>query len=125
MLIFGSVGDFLMKNLYRIEMRDLRIAGGILLAGLAFKNILAPKTKDDTEILSLSEEEQIKLGVIPMAFPMMVGPGSLATMLIVRSQAGAIDSSISLFLAFCIVGFVCFNDSFSPKGSIQKALKII
>ena len=50
-----------------------------------------------------------------MAFPMMVGPGSLATMLIVRSQAGAIDSSISLFLAFCIVGFIMFLGTFLER----------
>ena len=30
MLIFGFVGEFLMKNLYKIEMKELRIAGGFL-----------------------------------------------------------------------------------------------
>lgn len=117
MFLFGFIGDFLMKNLYKIEMRDLRIAGGFLLAGLAFKNILfsPKKNKDSDDILSLPPVEQIKQGVIPMAFPMMVGPGSLATMLIVRSQGGALGSSISLFLAFLVIGFILYLGTFLER----------
>lgn len=115
MLIFGLVGNFLMKNLYRIEMMDLRIAGGILLAGLAFKNILSPKKIKDSDMLSLTEDEQIKQGVIPMAFPMMVGPGSLATILIVRTQSGILDSTLSLILAFSVISFIMYLGTFLEK----------
>lgn len=115
MLIFGFVGEFLMQNLYKIEMKELRIAGGFLLAGLAFRNILSPPKARNNDMLSMTPEEQVKQGVIPMAFPMMVGPGSLATMLIVRSQSGVVQSSISLFLAFMIIGFILYIGTFLEK----------
>lgn len=116
MLIFGLVGEFLMKNLYRIEMKELRIAGGFLLAGLAFRNILfSPKKSKDNDLLSLTPEEQVKQGVIPMAFPMMVGPGSLATMLIVKSQTGVVQSTMSLILAFAVIGFIMYIGTFIEK----------
>lgn len=115
MLIFGFVGEFLMQNLYKIEMKELRIAGGFLLAGLAFRNILSPPKARNNDMLSMTPEEQVKQGVIPMAFPMMVGPGSLATMLIVRSQSGVVQSSISLFLAFVVIGFILYIGTFLEK----------
>lgn len=115
MLIFGFVGEFLMQNLYKIEMKELRIAGGFLLAGLAFRNILSPPKARNNDMLSMTPEEQVKQGVIPMAFPMMVGPGSLATMLIVRSQSGVVQSSISLFLAFIVIGFILYIGTFLEK----------
>ena len=116
MLIFGLVGEFLMKNLYKIEMKELRIAGGFLLAGLAFRNILfPPKKAKDNDMLSLTAEDQVKQGVIPMAFPMMVGPGSLATMLIVKSQTGVVQSTLSLIIAFSVIGFILYIGTFIEK----------
>ncbi len=116
MLIFGLVGEFLMKNLYKIEMKEFRIAGGFLLASLAFRNIVLPakKTKEN-EMRSLTPEEQVQQGIIPIAFPMIVGPGSLATMLIVKSQTGIIPCTISLFLAFVVVGFIMYLGTFIER----------
>ena len=92
-------------------MKELRIAGGFLLAGLAFRNILfPPKKAKDNDMLSLTPEDQVKQGVIPMAFPMMVGPGSLATMLIVKSQTGVVQSTLSL-----IIGFILYIGTFIEK----------
>lgn len=125
MFLFAFIGDFLMKNLYKIEMRDLRIAGGFLLSGLAFKNILSPKKNKESDILSLTTDEQVKQGVIPMAFPMMVGPGSLATMLIVRSQGGPLESTLSLILAFAVISFILYLGTFLERLLGQLVLYIL
>lgn len=116
MLIFGLVGEFLMKNLYKIELKEFRIAGGLLLASLAFRNIVLPAKKSkENELKTLTPEEQVQQGIIPMAFPMLVGPGSLATMLIVKSQTGIVQCTISLFLAFVVVSFIMYLGTFIEK----------
>ena len=116
MLIFGLVGEFLMKNLYKIELKEFRIAGGLLLASLAFRNIVLPAKKSkENELKTLTPEEQVQQGIIPMAFPMLVGPGSLATMLIVKSQASFVQCTISLFLAFVVVSFIMYLGTFIEK----------
>ncbi len=113
MLIFGLVGDFLMVNLYKIEMKDLRVGGGLLLSGLAFKNLLfPPRVKKNKET---SVEEEIKKGVVPMAFPMMVGPGSLAAMLIIKAHSGMVSSSLSLVITFVIIGLILSVGTYIEK----------
>jgi multiple antibiotic resistance protein len=103
-LSFGLIGHFLMSNFFKIEMKEVRIAGGILLVTVALKNILFQKkpkkvlTEDDG-----SEEDDIKLGITPMAFPMLVGPGSMATIMIIRQQSGVLVSVLSTIIVFSII----------------------
>ena len=90
-LFFGLLGDILMKYFFRVEMTEVRIAGGILLVVVALKNLLFTKNKakmykkDD----SIIDENEIQKKIIPMAFPIMVGPGTMATILIIRNEYGA------------------------------------
>ena len=103
--IFSLIGEFLMTNFYRINMNELRMAGGLILVLMAIKNLIFPVIKRQHEH-KLSPEEQIKQAVIPMAFPMMVGPGSLTTALIGRSEYGVVSNSMSIFTAFLLIFLV-------------------
>ena len=103
--IFSLIGEFLMTNFYRINMNELRMAGGLILVLMAVKNLIFPAIKRQHEH-KLSLEEQIKQAVIPMAFPMMVGPGSLTTALIGRSEYGVVSNSMSIFTAFLLIFLV-------------------
>ena len=51
----------------------------------------------------LTEEEEIKQGIIPMAFPMLVGPGSLAGVLLIRQDSGIISTVLSCFIVFLLI----------------------
>lgn len=104
-LFFGLLGDILMKYFFRVEMTEVRIAGGILLVVVALKNLLFTKNKakmykkDD----SLIDESEIQKKIIPMAFPIMVGPGTMATILIIRNEYGAWQVVGATFIAFSII----------------------
>ncbi len=50
-----------------------------------------------------------------MAFPMLVGPGSLAGVLLIRQEAGIISSTLS-----CVVVFVIIHLMFSVADIIEK-----
>lgn len=103
--IFSLFGEFLMINFYKINMNELKIAGGLILVLMAIKNLIFSSKKRKSEN-KLSPEEQIKQAVIPMAFPMMVGPGSLTTALIGRSEHGLLKNSFSIFIAFILIYLV-------------------
>lgn len=117
MAAFALVGSFMMHNFFRVEMKEVRIAGGIILVIVALKNLLFPKKnkKKDEPQEELTEEEEIKQGIIPMAFPMLVGPGSLAGVLLIRQEAGIISSTLS-----CVVVFVIIHLMFSAADIIEK-----
>jgi multiple antibiotic resistance protein len=117
MSIFALVGSFMMNNFFRVEMKEVRIAGGIILVVVALKNLLFPKKngKKTEPQEELSEEEEIKQGIIPMAFPMLVGPGSLAGVLLIRQEAGVISTTLS-----CVVVFFIIHLMFRSADIIEK-----
>lgn len=104
--IFSLFGEFLMTNFYRIDMNELKMAGGLILILMAIKNLIFSQNKRKRSENTISPEEQIKQAVIPMAFPMMVGPGSLTTALIGRSENGLFSNSLSILAAFILIYLV-------------------
>ena len=117
MAIFALVGSYMMNNFFRVEMKEVRIAGGIILVVVALKNLLFPKKhkKKSEPQEDLTEEEEIKQGIIPMAFPMLVGPGSLAGVLLIRQDAGIISTVSS-----CVIVFLLIHIMFSGADMIEK-----
>jgi len=117
MALFGVIGTFMMHNFFRVEMKEVRIAGGIILVIVALKNLLFPKKnkKKDEPQEELTEEEEIKQGLVPMAFPMLVGPGSLAGVLLIRQEAGVISSTLSCVVVFVIIHFMFCTADFIEK----------
>lgn len=120
MAIFAVIGTFIMHNFFKVEMKEVRIAGGIILVIVALKNLLFPKktnTNNIDNVDEVSEEEEIKHGIIPMAFPMMVGPGSLASVLLVRQEVGIVSALLS-----CVVVFFIIHLMFLAADTIEKIL---
>ena len=113
--LFSLVGEFLMINFYKIDMNELRMAGGLILVLMAVKNLIFPPMKKEREEAHISPEEQIKQAVIPMAFPMMVGPGSLTTALIGRSEYGVVYNSLSKLTAFAVIFMIFVIGNYLEK----------
>lgn len=113
--LFSLIGEFLMINFYKIDMNELRMAGGLILVLMAVKNLIFPPMKKEREEAHISPEEQIKQAVIPMAFPMMVGPGSLTTALIGRSEYGVVYNSLSILTAFAVIFMIFVIGNYLEK----------
>ena len=101
-LIFSLLGNFLMTKFYQIGMDELKMAGGLILIVIATKNIIMPGTEKDGDT-SCSESDQLKKAIIPMAFPMLVGPGVLTTVLITRAKYGMLVNIESIVVSFIII----------------------
>lgn len=105
-VLFGLVGDLMLKYLFKVEMTQIKVAGGLLLIIVAIKNLLAPrknKKKQEERQEDLSDEDELHKGIIPMAFPILVGPGSMATILIIKKESGVFMVILSAILAFVLI----------------------
>lgn len=74
---------FLGKLIFRalgITVPDFQMAGGIILLGLATKDLLGPAPA----AAALSED----FGVVPLGMPLIVGPGALTSLLIGMDAVG-------------------------------------
>ncbi|MGC8849144.1 MAG: MarC family protein [Candidatus Bathyarchaeia archaeon] len=93
LLAFALLGDQLLK-LFGISMESFMVAGGLLLAIISVK-ILVQGGWGERQV---SPED---VGAVPIAFPLLVGPGAITTtMLILKSSGLAVTvSAVSLVFA--------------------------
>ena len=108
-LAFLFSGPLFMNYIFRVSLDDLRVSGGLVLIIMAIKNLLFSTklaTQSFDSYQEANEKEILRQSLIPMAFPMLVGPGSLTTALIGRSENGLTSNSFSILVAFIIIYLV-------------------
>ena len=88
MLIFALIGDWLLTTL-GITLPAFKIAGGVLLFLIAIDMVFARQSGGRSATGREQEEARHKedISVFPLAFPLIAGPGALATVLLMVSEA--------------------------------------
>lgn len=97
LLFFGLLGEDLLRHL-GVSLSAFRIAGGILLFLIAIDMVFEKRTErreSRAEEVSASAAEDVS--VFPMAIPMIAGPGSIASvMLLVARSEGVTETLVVL-----------------------------
>ena len=104
LLVFALVGEALLKTL-GISLNAFRIAGGIMLFIIALEMVFEKRQerREDraTKIMETPEVEDVS--VFPMAMPMIAGPGSIATIMLLVSRAEGPGETATVFGALVLV----------------------
>ena len=87
----------------------------MILIVLAFKNLLFSKKKNKTELDTTTEEDAMKLGVTPLAFPMLVGPGTMSTVMILKQQDGLIVTTLGTIITFILIKILLMSGKYLEK----------
>ena len=90
LFVFALFGEALLKGL-GISLASFRIAGGIMLFLIALEMVFERRTqkREDRAAQAVASPEVEDVSVFPMAMPMIAGPGSIATvMLLMGRNAG-------------------------------------
>lgn len=99
-------GTIVMQYVFQIHVSELRIAGGIVLIVIAVYEIGFSRT-DQYET---TPDRVMQMGVVPMAVPLLVGPGSIVTGILILSRDGWLVALIAL-LANLVVAFFIVRSS--------------
>lgn len=102
-ILFLLVGPFIMTFLFKIDLNHLRIAGGFLLILVSTKGLLLPSHKEMQQHEGLSKSELLNQSIVPMAFPMLVGPGTLSTVVVLSEEKGLILTIFAVVAAFAFM----------------------
>ena len=89
LIIFALFGKGLLAAL-AIELNAFRIAGGMMLFLLALEMVFEKRTQrreERVEKVLHTPEPHEDISVFPMAMPMIAGPGSIATVMLLMSRA--------------------------------------
>ena len=104
LLVFALFGEELLAALH-IELNSFRIAGGIMLFLIAIDMVFEKRTERREEraqkIIDTPEIEDVS--VFPMAMPMIAGPGSIASVMLLMAQNDGLDRAGIILAALAAV----------------------
>ena len=107
LVAFLFVGDGLL-NLFSVDISSFAVAGSLVIFVLAVEMIFGiPIFKNDGPSGTAS--------IVPLVFPLIVGAGTLTTLLALRAEYHTINIIIALTLNIIIVYFVLKNVSLIEK----------
>ncbi len=94
LLFFALLGEDLLDAL-GISLSAFRIAGGIMLFLIAIDMVFEKRTErreNRAQEVSASEAEDVS--VFPMAIPMIAGPGSIASVMLLMARSDGLEQSL-------------------------------
>ena len=104
LIFFALLGEPLLRTL-GISLSAFRLAGGIMLFMIALDMVFERRTERREgrakEIEGTPEAEDIS--VFPMAIPMIAGPGSIASIMLLTSRAEGLPETFTVLAAMTIV----------------------
>ena len=104
LMFFALLGEPLLRTL-GISLSAFRLAGGIMLFMIALDMVFERRTERREErakeIEGTPEAEDIS--VFPMAIPMIAGPGSIASVMLLTARADTIAEDLVVLAAMTVV----------------------
>ncbi|MCP1660925.1 MarC family protein [Neisseria perflava] len=114
--VFAISGGFLLK-LLGISVGSFQVGGGILVFLIAISmmngdgNPAKPDvgTSEDNAItVPVQKHNATAVAVVPIAIPMMAGPGGISTVIIYASAAKSYRDILAIVAAGLLVGVICY-----------------
>jgi len=108
-LLIVTVTGNLFFRLLGIEMYSFTIAGGILLMIISIEMLLGLNTRTQSSMAEeQSSSEMDEITVIPLAIPLLTGPGALTTAIVLFDTAGNIQNKIILLGTIILVFVISY-----------------
>jgi len=124
-VFFTLAGPFIMQYLFRIELYHLRVAGGIILISMGLKRLMFPIAAKIDILPTDTDSEMLRKCIVPMAFPMIVGPGTLSTVIVMSNEVGLKITLISSIGAFLFMLTLFYYSSFIERIAGKLILHVI
>lgn len=115
-LLFFFLGDGILR-LFSVDVESFAIAGAIVLFILAFEMILG------VEIFK-TESAGSGSSIVPIAFPLIAGPGALTSMISLRAEYADINILIGVGLNL-VIGYIVLRYIEKVEKMLGKTLIII
>jgi multiple antibiotic resistance protein len=96
LLLFQWTGMYLFRIL-GIELPSFQIAGGLIIASIAWSMLHAnPSRIQSTRTEDVEGQEKEDFSVVPLAIPMLSGPGAITTVILLSQQQRHLAGDLTL-----------------------------
>ncbi|MFT4311789.1 MAG: MarC family protein [Candidatus Woesearchaeota archaeon] len=110
LIVFSMAGNLIL-SFFSITIEAFRIAGGLLIIRIAFMML----TNADDERKHAHKPRNLQdLSLIPLAIPMLSGPGAMTATIVLMAQATGVLQMLTLIsaiMAVCYVSFLILSNS--------------
>ena len=126
LIVFALFGEDLLGALH-IELNSFRIAGGIMLFVIALDMVFEKRTqrreeRADKIIAQNAQTPEVEdVSVFPMAMPMIAGPGSIATIMLLTQRAQGTEQTLVVLAALAAVMLLTLG-ALAAAGPLMRLL---
>ncbi len=97
---FILVGNWILTHFFQIQLYDLMAAGGLLLLIIAIDHLVFGALVKG--VMSSEGQNAAHIGAVPIACPILAGPGAMMTILVISSEHGFSVAAGSILLVLGI-----------------------
>ncbi|MBN1805434.1 MAG: MarC family protein [Sedimentisphaerales bacterium] len=104
LLAFTFAGNWVLDYVFHIRFEDLQLAGGILLLIIAIDHLIFGTLKRSIAVSGTLGA--VEIGCVPMACPLLAGPGAMVTSLTTLQSHGPGHALVAIFAIFGLVWII-------------------
>ncbi len=106
MVTFLFVGETIL-NIVGVDVRSFAVAGSLVLFFLAIEMVLGVRLfKEDTSAPGLPSNDPKVYSIVPLAFPVIAGAGTITTVLSLRAEFHSVNILVAILLNMLVVVLV-------------------
>jgi multiple antibiotic resistance protein len=104
LLGFSFAGNWVLGNVFHIQLADLQLAGGILLLIIAIDHLVFGTLRRSVMIEGTFSPYEI--GCVPLACPLLAGPGAMVTSLTTLESSGPAKAVVAIAVVFAVLWLI-------------------
>jgi len=131
-LVIVGIAGTLILQVFGITLEAFRIAGGILLFGIGMEMVYAKTSRTKlTATEKYESQDNEDVAVMPLAIPMIAGPGAITTTIVLTNEASEISSFawififLSIGIAIAITYFMMRHAEYIMRKVGQRQYRVI
>jgi multiple antibiotic resistance protein len=107
-MLMSVFGDFVLSSVFHIRFGSFMIGGGIVMLVVAIRSIIGSESARQDNVRSAQSgrtrrESLIARAACPLACPLIVGPGSIVTSMLIVNRHGLGMGMVAILIAFLAV----------------------
>jgi multiple antibiotic resistance protein len=107
LIIFALAGSFIL-SFFSITVEAFKIAGGIIIAIVGMRMIYAKRDVLHTDKEKKEAAKKEDISIIPLAIPMLSGPGAMTTAIVLMRQSSEISFKATVLVSIIVACFLSY-----------------